>query len=230
MDQRQADILTAIITEFVTTAQPVASSTISDKYDFGVSPATIRNDMAALEADGYITHPHTSAGRVPTEQGYNFYITERLEAVTPTSQAKQRLQKAADGTDDGQRIRQLAKELAELSQQSVFIGFGPLDVYYTGIANLFAQPEFAQQAMVTTVSQVVDQLDQVIAKTFRSVTEQPEIRIGSANPFGSACGTVLTKIAHGDQSSILGVLGPMRMDYGRVVGLVTYTKELIMHN
>jgi heat-inducible transcriptional repressor len=74
LTERQARILELVIGEYVEHAVPVGSQYISEKYQLGVSPATIRNDMGELEAQGYLTHPHTSAGRVPTEKGYRFYV------------------------------------------------------------------------------------------------------------------------------------------------------------
>ncbi|MCH8049582.1 DeoR family transcriptional regulator, partial [Patescibacteria group bacterium] len=74
MNDRQAYILSAIIDEYIDTAQPVASKTLVEKYDLGVSPATARNDMVHLEKIGYLRQPHPSSGRVPTEDGYRFYL------------------------------------------------------------------------------------------------------------------------------------------------------------
>jgi heat-inducible transcriptional repressor len=74
MDERKAEILRAIVEEYVSTAQPVGSKRIAETRDLGVSAATIRNDMGALEREGYLTQPHTSAGRVPTDLGYRYYV------------------------------------------------------------------------------------------------------------------------------------------------------------
>ncbi len=74
LDERKAAILRAIVEEYIGTAQPVGSQTIAQTRELGVSAATVRNEMSALERDGYITHPHTSAGRIPTDKGYRFYV------------------------------------------------------------------------------------------------------------------------------------------------------------
>ncbi len=74
LEPRSAAILRAVIEEYVSTAQPVGSITLVSKYRLGVSPATVRNVMAELEAAGYLTHSHTSAGRQPTERGYRTYV------------------------------------------------------------------------------------------------------------------------------------------------------------
>ncbi|MGH8976133.1 MAG: heat-inducible transcriptional repressor HrcA, partial [Acidimicrobiia bacterium] len=74
MDERKAAILKAVIEEFVETGQPVGSSTVARATALGVSSATVRNEMAVLEREGYVTHPHTSAGRIPTDKGYRFFV------------------------------------------------------------------------------------------------------------------------------------------------------------
>ena len=89
LDERKAAILRAIVEEHISTAQPVGSQTIARSRGLGVSSATVRNDMAVLEAEGYITQPHTSSGRVPTEKGYREFV-DRLDDVKPLSSAERR--------------------------------------------------------------------------------------------------------------------------------------------
>ena len=79
LTERKLRILQAIISDYVKTAEPVGSRTISKKYDLGISPATIRNEMADLEEMGYLTHPHTSAGRVPSDMAYRLYVNALME-------------------------------------------------------------------------------------------------------------------------------------------------------
>ena len=74
LNEREKTILRSVVQQFILTATPVGSRNITKKYDIGVSPATVRNIMADLEDSGYINHPHTSAGRVPTDKGYRYYV------------------------------------------------------------------------------------------------------------------------------------------------------------
>src|SRR5512132_4108615 len=74
LDERKARLLRAGGHDFIRTAEPVGSKALNERYALGVSPATIRNELAVLEQQGYLTHPHTSAGRVPTDRGYRFYV------------------------------------------------------------------------------------------------------------------------------------------------------------
>ena len=80
LNERKLKVLQAIISDFVATAEPVGSRTLTRKYDLGFSPATIRNEMADLEDMGYLTHPHTSAGRIPSEKAYRLYVNELMKS------------------------------------------------------------------------------------------------------------------------------------------------------
>ena len=88
LSERKLKILQAIIADFIRTAEPVGSRTISRNYDLGVSPATVRNEMSDLEELGYLSHPHTSSGRVPSEKAYRLYVNELMKKRELTSEEK----------------------------------------------------------------------------------------------------------------------------------------------
>ena len=88
-DDRRFEVLRAIVADFVSTKEPIGSKTLVERHNLGVSSATVRNDMAVLEAEGYITQPHTSSGRVPTEKGYREFV-DRLDDVKPLSSSERR--------------------------------------------------------------------------------------------------------------------------------------------
>ncbi len=89
LDERKLSVLRAIVEDYVSTREPVGSKALAERHALGVSPATIRNDMALLEDEGYITQPHTSAGRVPTDTGYRLFV-DRLATIKPLSAAERR--------------------------------------------------------------------------------------------------------------------------------------------
>ena len=80
LDERKLQILQAIIGDFISSAEPVGSRTLSKKYDMGISPATIRNEMSDLEAMGFLTHVHTSSGRIPSNKAYRYYVDALMES------------------------------------------------------------------------------------------------------------------------------------------------------
>ena len=113
-DERRLQVLRAIVQDYVSTNDPVGSKALAERHDLGVSPATIRNDMAVLEEQGYIAQPHTSAGRVPTDKGYRLFV-DRLSAVKPLSVAERKaIERFLDGAVDlhdvlGRTVRLLAQ-------------------------------------------------------------------------------------------------------------------------
>ena len=127
MDDRKLDVLRAIVTDFVSTREPVGSKALVERHDLGVSPATVRNDMAALEEEGYITQPHTSAGRIPTDKGYRMFV-DRLGSVKPLSAAEQRaIQTFLSGALDlDDVLYRTVRLLSQVTQQVAIVQYPTL--------------------------------------------------------------------------------------------------------
>ena len=229
MNPRQQNLLKIITTQYIKTAQPVSSRFITEAGNFDLSSATIRNEMAELEEQGYIFHPHTSAGRMPTELGYQFFIENFLDEMELGKKEQTMLEKSIESFSgfEPKTVKELAKVIAAFSNGAVFAAFSDRDFYYTGIANLFSQPEFEQRQLVYDLSQVIDHLDRVVGNIFKSIESDVEIYIGSKNPFSRDCSSVITKYKVKKDSGLLGILGPMRMDYQNNVSLLKYGQELI---
>ncbi|MDX6211380.1 MAG: heat-inducible transcriptional repressor, partial [Frankiales bacterium] len=127
LDDRKLEVLRAIVEDYVSTQEPVGSKALVERHNLGVSPATIRNDMAALEEEGYIAQPHTSAGRVPTDKGYRLFV-DRLSTVKPLSSPERRaiqtfLEGAADLDDV---VLRTVKLLAQLTRQVAVVQYPSL--------------------------------------------------------------------------------------------------------
>jgi heat-inducible transcriptional repressor len=127
LDERKLDVLRAIVEDFVSTNDPVGSKALVERHHLGVSPATIRNDMAALEEEGFIAQPHTSAGRVPTDKGYRLFV-DRLSGVKPLSVPERRaiesFLKGAVDLDDV--LRRTVRLLAQLTRQVAVVQYPSL--------------------------------------------------------------------------------------------------------
>ncbi len=127
VDDRKLDVLRAIVEDYVATEEPVGSKALVERHGLGVSPATVRNDMAALEDEGYIHQPHTSAGRVPTDKGYRLFV-DKLATLKPMSAAERRaiatlLDGAVDLDDVVQRSVRL---LSQLTRQVAIVQYPSL--------------------------------------------------------------------------------------------------------
>src|SRR5690625_6471498 len=123
-DDRRLEVLRAIVADFVHTQEPVGSKSLVDRHNLGVSSATVRNDMAVLEAEGYIAQPHTSSGRVPTEKGYREFV-DRLDGVKPLSGAERRaiLSFLESGVDLDDVLRRAVRTLAQLTRQVAIVQY-----------------------------------------------------------------------------------------------------------
>jgi heat-inducible transcriptional repressor len=127
LEDRKLDVLRAIVEDYVSTQEPVGSKALVERHNLGVSPATIRNDMAALEDEGYIAQPHTSAGRIPTDKGYRLFV-DRLSTVKPLSGAERRaIQQFLDGALDlDDIVARTVRLLATLTQQVAVVQYPSL--------------------------------------------------------------------------------------------------------
>jgi heat-inducible transcriptional repressor len=126
-DDRRFEVLRAIVADFVSTQEPIGSKALVERHNLGVSSATVRNDMAVLEAEGYIAQPHTSSGRVPTEKGYREFV-DRLDVVKPMSGSERRaiLTFLESGVDLDDVLRRAVRLLAQLTRQVAVVQYPTL--------------------------------------------------------------------------------------------------------
>ena len=226
ISERKNFLLETIIKEYVRTATPVSSGVLVEKYKLDISPATVRNEMMELEEDGYIYQPHTSAGRVPTEAAYELLLVgikdQKKKKELRDSEIKllEQIFKQEETA-----FRQTAKTIAELSNGAVFWAFHKNDLYYTGLSNLFSQPEFKQVNTICDVSAVIDRLEEIIDDIFEDLENGEQVLVGTKNPFGNFLSTVLVKYKKDNQNGVFGILGPMRMDYSHNLALVEFIKN-----
>ncbi|MDQ7902939.1 heat-inducible transcriptional repressor HrcA [Phytohabitans sp. ZYX-F-186] len=127
LDDRKLDVLRAIVEDYVATQEPVGSKALVERHQLGVSPATVRNDMAVLEEEGYIRQPHTSAGRVPTDRGYRLFV-DRLSRVKPLSPAERRAIERflAGALDLDDVVHRTVRLLAQLTRQVAVVQYPSL--------------------------------------------------------------------------------------------------------
>jgi heat-inducible transcriptional repressor len=128
LDDRKAQLLRAVVHDFIQQAKPVGSKTLADRYALGLSAATIRNELAALEEQGYLSHPHTSAGRVPTDRGYRFYV-DSLSGVGKLARAQEEaIARYFEGAADlEETMRRTSVLLARISQHTAMVAPPSLD-------------------------------------------------------------------------------------------------------
>ncbi|WP_153341350.1 heat-inducible transcriptional repressor HrcA [Nocardia aurantia] len=123
-EQRRLEVLRAIVADYIATKEPIGSKSLVDRHNLGVSSATVRNDMAVLEAEGYITQPHTSSGRIPTDKGYRQFV-DNISEVKPLSVAERRaiLDFLESGVDLDDVLRRAVRLLAQLTRQVAMVQY-----------------------------------------------------------------------------------------------------------
>lgn len=229
LSERQSRLLEIVIREYIRTAEPVASRHLHGHFGFSESPATIRNVMAALETEGYLTHPHTSAGRIPTEKGYRYYIEHHLASTSHETEIKlpfQEVPKKADGFEG--MCKEITRVLADVTGEAAFLGLGTGTAYYTGIARLVAKPEFHEYAQLLELGALWDQFDDLLRDLNQDVAEEVQILVGKDNPFGRTCSSIVVKLHVPSQAdAVLGLLGPMRMDYEHNVDALLQAHQVL---
>lgn len=223
MTDRQKKILAAIVEQYAEVASPVGSSLLAKV--FGVSSATIRSEMAELERLGYIFQPHTSAGRIPTDKGYRYYVNQLTES-SAEELMKPRAERAlaarvAGGGMPEQTIRNAVDTLVELTHNLGLATIGD-QLYMSGLSNLFGQPEFMHPGQVQEVARLLDNLEPWL---YEAAPNEPlSVYIGRENPVGRSAGASLIisrfRSPFSDRSYI-GVLGPTRQSYRNVMTLVS---------
>lgn len=224
LDKRKSQLFNTIVSEYTKTAEPVGSKPLASKGKLKVSSATIRNEMVELEKHGLVCQPHTSAGRIPTETGWQYYIDNYLKDGDLNNTDKKKIQALVDKLNRSELevlIKEIAREISEMVGSAVVVALSPNNVYYTGITNIFKQPEFFHPDMVLNMSQIIDHLDGVMGELFHKVSK-PMILIGKDNPFGQDTGVVLTKYSLNNEVGIFGILGPVRMDYQRNYNIINF--------
>jgi transcriptional regulator of heat shock response len=231
LSQRQAKILAAIVKLNCETGQPVASRDLVEKYSFGLSSATIRNEMAALEKLGYIHQPYTSAGRVPTDWGFRYFVNQLMDKVKLTLREQQTLRTEILKLQlvNAEIGRRLAKMLAAHTSQASF-AILPEEVSAVGLSNILDNanllPEDAKE-----IAQFFDSLDEHADEMIKDYGSH------SAKAF---IGKELKLSKHSDYSMIvsglqlpsgkkgvIGLIGPKSMQYQKNLSLMDYIAKLL---
>jgi heat-inducible transcriptional repressor len=213
MTERQQNILNAIVEQYAEVASPVGSSLLAKA--FKVSSATVRSEMVELERLGYIDQPHTSAGRVPTDKGYRYYVNTlsgvKAMAARPEARGEKALAARVQNAGAPERmIRNAVDTLVELTHNLGIATIGP-QLYMSGLSNLFGQPEFINGLQVQQVAQLLDNLEPWLREA--APNEPLSVYIGSENPIGrtAGCSLIISRFQSPfSDRSYIGTLGPTR--------------------
>lgn len=229
---RQIQILKLIVEEFINNAHPVGSEMLDKKYNLGVSPATIRNEMVTLEKQGYLSKDHSSAGRLPTSAALKLYVNELM---------KEKQLSVADEVDVKEKIWtnranpiELAEEIAKsLAHQTQALGFVVIDgkrVFHAGYANLLDMQEFFDISLMKQVLTLIEEVP-VLEEIFKFGSSENPVQVVYGQELGNRdlepISLIFSKSRVDGHEITVGVLGSNRFDYPYVIPMMRYVKRLI---
>jgi len=234
MNKRQEKILASVIEEYTQTANAVGSKVLVDRYGIEASPATIRNDMVELEKIGYLHQPHISAGRIPTDKGYRYFVETLMKDKELTKREQIRLQEEllklkAQNT---RLSRTTAKLLSGISGNLAISGLLESDEFDDfGMSELLDEPEFREMDEVCRLAETLDYVDEMFDKIINEMEEgETKIFIGKENPIReiSNCSMIVTpyKLKNGEKG-VLALIGPKRMKYAKNKSLIEYVRKML---
>ncbi len=229
---RQAKILAAIVKENCENGQPVASGDLAEKYNFNVSSPTIRNEMQALEKMGYISQPHTSAGRVPTDKGFRYFVNQLMDRVKLSVKEQDFLKRELLKLQMAhvEMSRRLAKLLSEYSNQASFAIF-PEEVSTVGLSHILNNPALPAED-AKEIAQFFDNIDEHAEQIMSDYGGKggPQTFIGKEIPLSKK--SDYSMIVSGLQlpsgkKGVIGLVGPKSMKYEKNLTLMEYIAKLL---
>ncbi|MEA3357706.1 MAG: hypothetical protein U9Q67_04720 [Patescibacteria group bacterium] len=228
---RQREVLLAVIMQFMQEGVPVGSGSVASECDIGVSSATIRNEMVQLALSGFLSKSHSSAGRIPTDLGFRFFVKELMDeaSVTEVDEVNTRQSLFSERFDEESVVREALKYLSHESKSTAVSLLGNV-LRYQGASNLLRYSELRD---LDTIEGILDLLEnkQLISKIFsRGAGDKVCIAIGEESEVGclSKCSFVFSRLNYlGNKKGYISILGPRRMDYSRVIPAVRFIRDVV---
>jgi len=234
IEERKRKILSAVVEEYTKTALPAGSDIIAEEY-VDASPATIRAEMAELEKEGYLYQPHISAGRIPTDKGFRFYVDQlmRNKPLSIKEQKQLKLELLQEKAQYNRLARTTAKLLSQLAKTLAVAGtVGDENIRCeSGIKEFLISSEFTELDQVAQAAEILDYLDEWMDRiVIQNLDKQTKIYIGKENPISKLhdYSMIISKYDLPDGKQWYMVLvGPKRMRYGRNLSLVECIRKLL---
>ncbi len=232
LTDRQTRILKSIIDEYIGTALPVGSETIEKKYNLGVSPATIRNEMVKLAEEGFLKKGHSSSGRLPTPMALKYYVVNLMKeqqlSLTEEVAVKEKVWDYRHQLD--KLLREMTRELAQRTKELAVATTDNGDIYTSGMANILDAPEFFDIDLTKALFSHMDEGEFWCNLLANPSLDSPlGILLGSdlGDEVFEPCGFVYRHFQAGQTKGVIGVVGPARLNFSRVYPTIRYFGELI---
>jgi transcriptional regulator of heat shock response len=235
---RKDEILRITIDQYIATVTPVSSARIAQSCSLDLSSATIRNILAELEQEGYLTHPHTSAGRVPTQFGYRYYADHFINEIQLLEEEKERI-KAECNRESLELEMLLAHASKVLSNMTRYTSIFSVDgwdnrLFYGGTSFITGYPDYhdfnKDIAEIKRILAALDEKERILEVINRKLAKKIDILIGQEIECSDidGCSLIVSRYqSKNGASGRIAILGPTRMDYNRVVSALDYFSSLM---
>lgn len=229
LKERQKSVLGAAVQEHIRTARPVASRDLVRHFRLGVSPATVRNEMLELDVMGYLEQPHTSAGRVPTDKGYRFFIDYLMADGVLDTKERLMIKKLFELAGEDEFVKELSRLASQVAGAFAAVGtFGEEIFYEAGFSAMLEEPEFQVAENVKIFGRLVDGLEEEVREFLTDFEGEERILVGGENPLRGArsCAMMVSRWSHpAGFDGFLAVLSPKRTNYQRHKALLKTIHE-----
>jgi len=234
LTERQDEILKTIVQEYSDTAVPVSSGLLIEKYNIPYSSATLRNEMVRLEEEEFLYQPHISAGRVPSDKGYRYFIDNLVnrEDFDINYQKKLELELLRLKTKNARLERTTAKLLSSMSHCLAISGVVDKKEFYDfGMHNLLEDPELSSRDDLAKLVMALDVIDENLDKVTGDIKEgEIKIFVGEENPIEEVknCSMIVSPYTKSDgEKGLLAIIGPRRMKYQENQRLIELMREML---
>jgi transcriptional regulator of heat shock response len=236
VQQRKDIILAIVVDQYIRTINPVGSHLITSKYKLDLSAATVRNVLAELEEEGYLTHPHTSAGRIPTQHGYRYYVDHLMKEIQLMEEEKTRLQ-----SEYKRHVHQLETLMEKTSQVisdlTHYTSIVSLDddsdgrMFLKGTSHVVGYHENTDILKIQAILRILEEKERLMALINRDLHHKIDIYIGHEMALKEmeGCSLAVCSFQKDGLTGRVAVLGPTRMNYDRVVSALEYVSNMLSH-
>jgi len=233
---RKDRILAIVIGRYIKTVLPVGSQYITEEYDLDVSPATVRNILADLEEEGYLTHPHTSAGRMPTQQGYRYYVDHLMNEIQLLEEEKYRISQ-----EYKRHVLQLedlmektSQVISDLTHYTSIVSLDQEDgqkhrIICKGTNYVVGYPDSVDILKIQAILKILEEKERIMEIINRTLENKIKIYIGHEMALKDmeSCSLAISHFEKDGVKGRIAVLGPTRMRYDRVVSTLEYISQIL---
>lgn len=227
LTKRQEEILNRIVEDYIELAEPISSELLDKKHKLEISSATVRIEFQKLTKKGYLRQPHTSAGRVPTDKGYRFFVDNLLERKFKEFQMNDWFSEDLD--DTVRFMQELTDKMASMSKLLVLGYLKKADILWKeGWEEILQEPEFLEKEYIQNFTKLSANFEKRI-EGFK-INSGIRVYIGKENPFSKTkeFSTIISQLPFPDgEKGIISFLGPKRMDYEKNINLINSLKKIL---